>query len=147
MSNSLSSSTRLFLISTLILGALLTSNKVVKADDTMPATVSEWYDAVREKNTDKINLLVSQNFSAQSDYAIRDNSGIYFIDNFQQWYDRNNFQIISTKTELSDRDNVIVSVCYSSSFGDFQTREVFNVSDQFITKFSQQRVANKCKKT
>lgn len=147
MSNSLSSSTRLFLISTLILGALLTSNKVVTADDTMPATVSEWYDAVREKNTDKINLLVSQNFSAQSDYAIRDNSGIYFIDNFQQWYDRNNFQIISTKTELSDRDNVIVSVCYSSSFGEIQTREVFNVSDQFITKFSQQRVANKCKKT
>lgn len=135
-----------FLINALILGALTIGNTAAIADDTLPATVSEWYDAVRQKNTDKINLLISRNFSAQSDYATFEKSGSYFINDFGKWFQRNNFQIVSTKTELSNGNNVIVSVCYSSSYGEIQTREIFNVSDQFITNFSQKRVADKCQK-
>lgn len=137
---------RTFLTTALIFGTFVSDDMGAMADDTLPATVSEWYEAVSQKSTDDLKSLVSKNFSGQSDYVLDVGSENVFIETIGDWYKKNLIKIISKKSEVYFGDEIIVNVCYRSVIGEFQAREIFLVSDQFITNFYQQRISDNVKR-
>lgn len=114
------------------------------AVDLAPKLITDWYQALRQNDHELMEtLLDAEGLVELKDIGVTQTKS-EFMDSLDEWSELNTDTSLYTRINSINANEVVMDVCYRFTANQVQTREVFVIAGNRITRSIQEQVADTC---
>lgn len=127
-------------------GMLGLSTVVSVSKDTLPVTVSAWYDALRHADAEMFEMILDDTAQIELKFIDITQNKKEFLDSLDEWEHANKGAKILTRLESASASSAVVDVCYRFPSNETFNRETFTYQGNKIIRSVQEEISELCDK-